>query len=452
MKSTSFFLASLLVVASACNRATNTEPVDPALHGQWSRNASIYEVNIRQYTAEGTFKAFETELPRLQKMGVGILWLMPVNPVGEKNRKGSLGSYYAVSDYMAVNPEFGTKQDLIDLVKKAHELGMKVIIDWVANHTAWDNKLVEKHPEWYKKDSSGNMVPPVKDWTDVAALDYSQPGLRQYMTDALLYWINEADIDGYRCDVAGMLPVDFWHEAIPRLKEVKPLFMLAEDESPAMHDSGYFDATYSWELYHLMNDIAQKKKTADKIDSLFAAECKKYPADAYRMRFTSNHDENSWNGTEYERLGAGARTFAVLTFTFPGIPLVYSGQESALSKRLRFFDKDTIPWGNYPLGSFYTTLAQLKNRNNLIANGDSGGRFIKVHTSSDRAVYAFMRKNSSGRLFVVLNLSDSDLSATLKGSDFTGKYKELFTGQSREFKPGEIITLTPWQYLIYEGD
>jgi len=452
MKWIILLIACISIAAFACSRRHSTENEAPGIHVPWSRNATIYEVNIRQYTPQGTFKAFELELPRLQKMGVDILWLMPVNPLGVKNRKGSLGSYYSVADYLEVNPEYGTKKDLIDLVSKAHELGMKVIIDWVANHTSWDNKLITRHPEWYRKDQKGNIVPPVADWTDVAALDYSQQGLREYMTDAMLYWIKEADIDGYRCDVAGMLPVSFWHEAIPKLKEAKPVFMLAEEETPAMHDSGFFDATYSWKLYRLMNDIAQKKKPAGDIDSILLQETRSYPADAYRMRFTTNHDENSWNGTEYERLGSGARTFAVLSFTFPGIPLVYSGQEAAMNKRLRFFDKDTIPWGNYPLEPFYTTLMQLKKHNDLLASGDSGGRFIKVATSDNRAVYAFLRKKEDRKIFVILNLSDSDRTVELKGNEFPGKYKEIFTGATREWKRGDKAMLGAWQYMVYETE
>jgi len=451
MKKLTLIFIGVLMATSACKPKPEPEKTGPSPHVGWSRNATIYEVNIRQYTPQGTFKAFEQELPRLQKMGVDILWLMPINPLGEKNRKGSLGSYYSVSDYYGINPEYGTKQDFIDLVKKAHELGMKVIVDWVANHTSWDNPLIKKHPEWYKKDSTGNIIAPVADWTDVAALDFSQPGLREYMTEVLAYWIREADIDGYRCDVAGMVPIDFWNRAIPEIRKIKPLFMLAEEEKPMMHDTA-FDATYSWGLFHLMNQIAQKKKSAVKIDSLFTSEKSLYPADAFRMRFTSNHDENSWNGTEYERMGSGARTFAVLTFTFPGIPLVYSGQESAMNKRLRFFDKDTIRWGNYPLESFYATLMQLKKKNDLVASGDSGGQFIKVATGNDKAVYAFLRKKDNRQLFVVLNLSENEQKTQLKGGDFTGKYKELFTGQVKEWKAGDKISLSPWQYLVYEAE
>ena len=452
MKSLSLMLAGTLALLAGCSRPGGTGNTDAGTHVAWSRNATIYEVNIRQYTPQGTFKAFEPELLRLQKMGVNILWLMPINPPGIKNRKGSLGSYYSVSDYLKINPEYGTKKDFINLVKKAHELGMKVIVDWVANHTSWDNKLITSHPEWYKKDASGKIIPPVADWTDVAALDYSQPGLREYMTDAMRYWIREADIDGYRCDVAGMLPVSFWHEAIPILQKEKPLFMLAEDESPRIHDTGYFDATYSWELYHAMNAVAQGKKPATAIDSVYAAEVKKFAGDAYRMRFTSNHDENSWNGTEFERLGEGARTFAVLSFTFPGIPLIYSGQESAMNRRLRFFDKDTIPWGNYPLEPFYKKLTELKSMNNLLDAGNAGGKFIKVPTSGDQFVYAFLRQTAQKQMFVVLNLSGQSQTVVLKGSDFAGDYKETFTGSNHTFTKGEKLMLGAWGYQVYIGD
>lgn len=450
MKKLSILLIASFMGLFGCKPKQESAKSGPSPHVDWSRNATIYEVNIRQYTPQGTFKAFEQELPRLKKMGVEILWLMPINPLGQKNRKGSLGSYYSVADYFAVNPEYGTKQDFIDLVKKVHELGMKVIIDWVANHTSWDNPLINKHPEWYKKDSAGTIIAPVSDWTDVAALDYSQPGLREYMTDALAYWIKEADIDGYRCDVAGMLPVDFWNKAVPEIRKIKPIFMLAEEEQPKMHDTA-FDATYSWDLFRAMNHIAAGKKPATVIDSIYSAEVKKYPKDAYRMRFTTNHDENSWNGTEFERLGEGARTFAVFCFTFPGIPLIYSGQESAMNRRLRFFDKDTIPWGNYPLESFYTTLTSLKTRNNLLDAGDAGGEFIKVPTSCDKSVYAFIRKTKDNRMLVLLNLSVRDQTAKLSGFEFPGKYEEAFTGTTQVFGNNDKITLKAWEYRVYSG-
>jgi len=417
-------------------------------HPDWSKNATIYEVNIRQFTPEGTFKAFEDHLPRLQQMGIKILWLMPVQPIGLEKRKGSLGSPYSIRDYYGINPEYGTREDFKHLVARAHELGMYVIIDWVANHTSWDNDLITAHPEWYKKDSLGNIISPIADWSDVAGLDYSQQELWGYMRDALLYWIKECDIDGYRCDVAGMIPVEFWNSTIPEIKKIKHIFMLAEWETPNMHDTA-FDATYSWDFYNLMNQIAKGEKLADDIDTLFEKELQTYPPHAFRMRFTSNHDENSWNGTEFERLGEASEAFAVLTFTFPGIPLIYTGQESAMNKRLSFFDKDTVPWQDYRLESFYTALINLKLNYTVLDAGENGGAYQRVPSSNEKAVFVFIRKNTENKLLVVLNLSSENQEVELTGNDFPGNYKEVFTGIMQIFNKGERITLDPWEYKLY---
>jgi glycosidase len=418
-------------------------------HPEWAKNAVIYEVNVRQYTPEGTFKAFETQLPRLKAMGVGILWLMPVNPIGVVNRKGSLGSYYAVKDYLAVNPEYGTKEDLKELVKKAHESGMHVIIDWVANHTSWDNNLITEHPDWYKHDSvTGKIIAPVPDWTDVAGLNYKNKELREYMTNALIYWVKEADVDGYRCDVAGMLPISFWNSAVPKIKAVKPVFMLAEWETPEMHDTA-FDMTYSWDFYKLMNEIAQGKKTADQLDTILNKEFSRYPADAYRMRFTTNHDENSWNGSEYERIGDAAKTFAVLAFTVPGMPLIYSGQESAFNRRLKFFDKDQIDWDSYSLAGFYTSLVNLKKENAALAAGSDGGKMIMVASDNDKNIYSFIRKKDNNKVFVILNLSNQEQKVTLKGDSFPGDYKSLFDNNEIKIDSPLSVTLKPWEYRVY---
>ena len=418
------------------------------VHPEWTRNAVIYEVNVRQYTPEGTFKAFEQHLPRLKAMGVDILWLMPVNPIGIKNRKGALGSYYAVKDYLGINPEFGTKDDFRELIKKAHELGMHVIIDWVANHTSWDNNLITDHSDWYTHDSTGKIVPPVPDWTDVADLNYDKKELREYMTNALIYWVKETDIDGFRCDVAGMIPIRFWNDAVPKIKAVKPVFMLAEWETPEMHDTA-FDMSYSWDVYHLMNDISKGKKTADLMDSLLLRESARYPADAYRMLFTTNHDENSWNGTEYERMGDAAKTFTVLCYTLPGMPLIYSGQESAYNRRLKFFDKDIIDWGNFPLAGFYTSLDKLKKENLALSNGAIGGNMINVNSDNDKYVYSFLRKKDNNTVFVILNLSPAEQKTTLKGNSYAGDYKSLFENKDAHIDGSMVVTLKPWEYLIY---
>jgi 1,4-alpha-glucan branching enzyme len=418
------------------------------IHTNWSKNAVIYEVNIRQYTTEGTFKAFEKDLPRLKAMGVNILWLMPINPIGIKNRKGSLGSYYAVKDYLGINPEFGSKEDLKELVKKAHDLGLHVIIDWVANHTSWDNNLITEHPDWFKHDSTGKIIPPVADWTDVAGLNYEKKELREYMTNALIYWVKEVDVDGYRCDVAGMLPISFWNEAVPKIKAVKHVFMLAEWETPEMHDTA-FDMTYSWDVYHLMNDIAQGKKTADLLDSMFAKESAKFPADAYRMRFTTNHDENSWNGTEYKRMGDAAKTFAVLCFTIPGMPLIYNGQESGFNRSLKFFDKDIIDWDHFQLSGFYTQLDKLKNENKALSAGAAGGKMIKVNTDNDKNIYSFLRVKDKNTVFVIFNLSSMEQKATLNGDSYAGDYKSLFDNQDIHLDGSLTVSLKPWEYRVY---
>ncbi len=446
-------LAFILLIAAgiviwSCAGFSGETSKRELIHPEWAKNAVLYEVNVRQYTPEGTFKAFEKHLSRLKAMGIDILWLMPVNPIGIKNRKGTLGSYYSVKDYLAVNPEYGTKDDLKELVNKAHELGMHVIIDWVANHTSWDNNLITEHPDWYKHDSTGKIIPPVPDWTDVAGLNYTKKELREYMTSALIYWVREADIDGFRCDVAGMLPVSFWNEAVPKIKAVKHVFMLAEWETPEMHDTA-FDMTYSWNAYQVMNAIAKGKRTAHAIDSVLKSDSAKYPADAIRMRFTTNHDENSWNGTEYTRLGDAAKTFAVLCFTLPGMPLIYSGQESAFNRSLKFFDKDIIDWDNYSMADFYSQLGKLKKENMALSAGSAGGKMIKVASDNDNNVYSFLRKKDNNTVFVILNLSSVEQKATLKGNSYEGDYKSLFENKDIHLDGSLSVTLKPWEYRVY---
>lgn len=380
-------------------------------------------------------------------MGIDILWLMPVNPIGVTNRKGTLGSYYSVKDYMAVNPEFGTIDDLKSLVNKAHENGMKVIIDWVANHTSWDNKLITEHPDWYTKDSKGKIIAPVPDWTDVADLDYSKKGLCDYMTEAMKFWIKNADIDGFRCDVAEMVPPGFWKETIPQLKKMKDVFMLAEGESPLMHEIG-FDMTYSWNLFHTMIEIKKGLKTAIEIDSLILKEEKTYPPDSYRMRFTSNHDENTWNGTEYEFFGDAARTFSTLTFLLPGMPLIYSGQEAGLSKRLKFFDKDTINWTDLTLQRYYSNLIKLKKENICLANGDSGGVFSVINNDHTDKVLSFLRKKENNSILVFCNLSPTMINIKTISGIPSGTWKNYNTGLQFTSADLKSQDLAPWECRI----
>lgn len=410
-------------------------------------NANIYEVNIRQYTPSGTINAFSQHLERLAGMGVKILWLMPIQPIGVEKRKGSLGSYYSISDYLAINPEMGTMEDFIQLVKKAHSLNMRVILDWVANHTAFDHAWIKAHPDYYKHDEKGNIIPPVEDWTDVAALNYDNVQLRRAMADCMLFWVKATDIDGFRCDVADMVPLDFWQSVRRELDQVKPVFMLAEAEKPEMHDHA-FDMTYSWNQHHRMNEIVKGKKTAKTIDEYLEGQ-KAWPANAYRMYFTSNHDENSWNGTEYERMGEGAQAFAVLTFGLNGMPLIYSGQEAALNRRLKFFERDPIDWNNYPLADFYTRLIKLKTQAPALQHGAQGGTFTKLATGKDDAMYAFVRSKDESKVVFILNLSAKAQKINISAPELAGKASDIFSGQSLVLKNKQSFSLKPWQYIVY---
>lgn len=411
----------------------------------WSKNTNIYEVNIRQYTQEGTFRAFEKHLPRLKEMGVNTIWLMPIHPVGVKNRKGSLGSHYAVKNYLDVNPDYGTMDDFKHLVKATHHQGMHIVIDWVANHTAWDNVWLESHKDWYTLDANGNPKPPVDDWTDVADLNYDNPQMREAMIDALKFWVQQTDIDGYRCDVSDMVPLDFWDKVRAELDKIKPVFMLAESELPNQHDKA-FDMTYAWELHHLMNSIAKGEKTAQDLDIYFSSEnYKRFKKADYRMQFTSNHDENSWNGTEYERLKSpeAVRCFGVFAATVPGMLLIYNGQEDSLARRLKFFDKDAIQWGYLPLAHYYKTLLNLKKKNPALWNGEYGGEMIRI-TSDNANVYAYKRIKEEHEVVVVLNLSNSPQKVHLN-EKLGSNLQEVFTQEEAT----SDLELEHWGYKVF---
>jgi glycosidase len=423
----------------------------PVSHPQWSYSASIYEVNVRQYSPGGTFKEFEAHLPRLNQLGVDILWLMPIHPIGLEKRKGTLGSYYSVRDYHAVNPEFGTLEDFRGLVRKIHDTGMYVIIDWVANHCAWDNPLTALHPEWFTQDVHGNLVSPNDDWTDVVDFNYNNPELRRYMIDAMAFWIEDVGVDGFRCDVAGMVPTEFWNDARCELDKIRPVFMLAEWETPELHEYA-FDMTYGWDLHHVMQKLAKGQVPATAIGVYLDREAGEYPGDAYRMYFTSNHDVNSWSGTVFERLGDAAQVLAVLTTTLDGMPLIYSGQEAGLDRRLEFFEKDEILWKEHELSRLYSTLLNLKHENRAMWNGDSGGDVTWVHTSDDAAVFAFVRKRERDKVFVIANLTGSQRSVGLSGKAFVGGYTDIFSVEPPYdvyFGGEETIDLGPWGYKVY---
>ncbi len=439
------------VMFSACKSKTKQKETTMAqvTHPSWSKDAVIYEVNLRQYTPEGTFKAFTEHLPRLKELGVDILWLMPIHPIGEKNRKGDLGSYYSVQDYTALNPDYGTMEDFKELVDKAHSLGMYVILDWVANHTAWDNPWITEHPDWYAKDENGEMIAPF-DWTDVAKLDYENEEMRAAMIDALKFWITEADIDGYRCDVANEVPVDFWNQARPELDKVKKVFMLAESEE-VVHHKYAFDMTYSWKLHHLMNSIAKGEKDANDLDTLLKKEGRLFPSDAYRMLFITNHDENSWNGTEFERMGDAVNTFAVLSFTLPGMPMIYTGQEAAFNRRLEFFEKDSVDWADYPLSDFYQKLGELRKENPALWSGLDGGKMKRIETSDNESIFVFLRKKDDNLVMILTNLSDQSVEFTLEIEGESKYLKDWFSGERIQINKDIPIKLEAWEYKVMTG-
>lgn len=412
--------------------------------------SNIYEVNVRQFSPEGNFKGLESQLPRLKEMGVDIVWLMPIHPIGKLNRKGNMGSHYAVQDYKAVNPDYGTLDDLKHLVKRTHELGMHLIIDWVANHTACDNVWLAQHPEWYTRDANGNPQPPVADWADVYDLNYDNTDMQNAMVDALKYWVTAAGIDGYRCDVAEMVPNEFWKKAITELRKSssRPLFMLAEGETPELHQAG-FDATYGWKLHHLMNDVAKKEKTAADVVNYFNTDPSRYHSNDYRLYFTSNHDENSWNGTEFERMGAAVKTMGVLAATVPGMLLLYNGQEAALHKRLQFFEKDPIEWSDYSMTNFYSTLLHLKQQHPALYNGDAGGAIQFIGTNNQQQVMAFSRKKGTDEVIVMLNLSGDEVAVNCNQNAPEGEYKHYFSGAKCALSAQSTYILKPWGYSIW---
>jgi glycosidase len=446
-KFTKNLILPLLVLAMYSCQPAAKKPIEIVQFPEWSKNATLYEVNVRQYTPEGTFKAFETHLPRLKDLGVKILWIMPINPISEKNRKGKLGSYYSVKDYKAINPEFGTMDDFKNLVKKAHEMGFKVIIDWVPNHTGWDNQWIFDHKDWYTQDSSGNVIPPNPDWSDIADLNFDSKQMRRAMIDAMDFWIKEADIDGFRCDVAWGVPQDFWDQARASIDSLKQVYMLAEDEDHPDFLKNDFESNYAWKLHHILNEVAKGKNTAQDIRKYFAESENKYAPGSFPMQFITNHDENSWNGTEYERMGEAVKTFAALTFTMEGIPLIYSGQEAGLHKRLLFFEKDTINWSNLEMQPFYQKLVSLKRDQSALWNGPTGGKMNFVETTVPEKVLAFTREKDNSKVLAVFNLSAEPVEVTLQLAQ-TDNYQEYFTGETKTLEKGSVLKLDKWGYQI----
>jgi glycosidase len=471
MKNTLIGLLVLCCVG-ACTTAENNKALDKGENSierantfpEKAKDMTIYEVNIRQHTPEGTFKAFESHIQKIKDLGADILWIMPMQPIGEKNRKGTLGSYYSIKDYKAVNPEFGTIEDFKSLVKKAHESGLYVILDWVPNHTAWDHSWVTEHPDYYMTDSAasvvgkglgvdanyykkkgiGNLVYE-SDWDDIALLNHYNPGTRSAMIDALKFWVSETDVDGFRMDHAGHeIPLFFWEEATAALNPLKDLFWLAEWDEPRMHIT--FDATYDWDLLHLTAEVAQGKRTAEDLHDHIQKDVTRYGRNPFRLNMINNHDENSWHGTIREKYGDGEKAFAVFSYAAYGVPMLYSGQEAGLNKRLKFFEKDTISWDDPDkYFEFYQKLNKLKADNVALWNGQYGGMPQKIE-DGNKDVFSFKRTKDGNTVIGIINFSPKNQSIKLSAADVSGSYTDALNGGNLS---SNEMQLKPWQYFIY---
>lgn len=446
--------------------STAIEKFSPAVE----ENSVIYEVNIRQYSPEGTFNAFTKDIPQLKELGVKIIWVMPIFPISQTKRKATggddskfasempaaeqhkyLGSYYAVSDFTKVNPEFGTIEDFRNLVKTAHENGIYVILDWVPNHTGWDHVWIKNHPEYYTKNTKGEIIDPINPetgkswgWTDVADLNYDNQNLRKAMTADMMYWIKDEAIDGFRCDVAGNVPLDFWQQAIPQLRKQKNIFMLAEAWEPALLKNNLFDMAYAWDGHHTLNKIAQGKEPVKQFDAYIEKINKDYEANDILMNFVDNHDENSWNGTIKSRLGEAEEAMTALTYLMPGMPLVYSGNEYGLAHSLKFFEKDSIPKTKGKQWELRAKLGKIKNEIDALHGGKNKATYKRIPATNEN-VLVFERMKNGKKVIYLANLSAKPVSVSLP---LNGQFKDIMNEKMMDLKALQVLSMLPWQYYI----
>jgi cyclomaltodextrinase / maltogenic alpha-amylase / neopullulanase len=414
---------------------------------EWVKGAVIYEVYLRSFSKEGTLKALEARIPELKKLGVTVVWLMPIHPTGKEKRKGSLGSPYSIQDYYAVNPEFGTLDDFKALVNTVHQQGMKIIIDLVANHTAWDNPMLKEHPEWYTHDASGKIIPPNPDWTDVADLNYDNPELRKHMITMMKFWVRDIGIDGFRCDVAELVPTDFWEAAVQELDAIKPILMLSEGTLPEHHIKA-FDMTYSWNVYDVLEKVISGSTPATIFDDLLKTESYQFPKNSLRMRFNTNHDKNAYDGPAVENFTPqGAKATAVLAFTYPGVPLIYNGEEIGSDKKLSLFEKVAIHWSDgQDFRELYETLGSLRREHTALRQGT----YSSVPNSAGASVYSFIRTKGEDTVLVAINFGSAAVKAKLKlPATSKSRWKDFFTNMNVLMTNDQVeIQLSPLGFVI----
>lgn len=419
---------------------------------EWSYSAILYEMNIRQFTTEGTFRAASERLPFLRSIGVDAIWLMPIYPIGEEDRKGSLGSYYSIRDYKGVNPEFGSEADLRDFITKAHALGIKILFDWVANHTARDARWISERPvDWYERDSEGRAKVPW-DWSDTAKLNYANREVWRGQIDAMRYWVEQFGIDGFRCDMAMLVPIEFWQEASAELHSIKSdIFMLAEAEEDNLFE-GAFNMSYQWNIHHIMCDIAKGARRVWDMRNAMHAERQRYPREAMRLSFTSNHDENSWSGSEQSRFGRALEVMTAMTFLMPStMPLIYTGQEVGYDHSFAFFDRDPIPEEVYKEGyatELYRRLADLKHSQRALDSGERGGDVIEIENNAKDCMMTFVREVDGSRVVAIVNLSPYTIHADFRTGIYAGKYRDAISGERVILDEHVERDIAPWHYQI----
>ena len=446
MKKTFFLLIAAVAMLSCAEQ-------QELRHPKWAYDATIYELNPRQATEEGTFAAAEALLPELKQNGIDIIWVMPCQPIGKITRKGTLGSYYSIIDYCAINPEFGTRADFEHFLAQAHKMGFKVILDWVANHTAPDSEWT-KNEGWHYRDSLGNLMVQY-DWTDISKLNYNNQDMRAEMLKAMHWWMDSIGIDGFRCDVAGEIPTDFWNWAMADLRQGHPdMFTLAENEDKAQElTESAFDMYYGWELHHLMNGVAQGKSNVEDLWAYFAKTDSTIRPEAIRMNFITNHDENSWNGTEQERMGDAVPLFQAFCYIAPGMPMIYTGQLSGNHHRLEFFEKDLIDKDEaYSEADLYHQLNGLRERNKALFSPEVGAPLVRIATDNEH-IFACARQKEgrwhTNTVIAVMNMSGEEQEVTLDLAGFEGKYK-CICGKEVQLETAQSFTMKPWSFKIFE--
>ena len=419
-------------------------------HPEWCYDAVLYEMNIRQATPEGTILAATKRLKSLRDIGIDAIWLMPIYPIGEENRKGSLGSYYSIADYCAINPEFGTMEDFDNFIKEAHSLGMKILLDWVANHTARDARWLKTKPaDWYEREADGSAKVPW-DWTDTAKLNYANHDVWRGQIESMRFWVEKHNIDGFRCDMAMLVPIEFWQEASAVLHAIKPaIFMLAEAEELNLFDQA-FDMCYAWEIHHLMCDIAKGERKVWTLRNTLYADRERFPSTAIKMMFTSNHDENSWSGSEFTRFGDALNVMTALTFLWEAaMPLIYTGQEVGYDHSFAFFDKDHIPgYEENGYTAFYRKLITLKHNEKALQAGERGGRIIEIENNAKDCIMTFVRECGESRVVAILNLSPYTIHADFNTGIYAGSYTDAISGEATELPTHVERELEPWSFQI----